>query len=114
MLKILKKQGFASFVEVLVTSVIFVVAALGIFTTISMLRPRAMDSAERIEAAYAGKSVLDRLRAYVDQRSWNEVNSLLAPGVIRSSVVGNYIVNWYLEDVPGLGIRQLYMNVYTQ
>lgn len=96
------------------TAVIFVVAALGIFTTISMLRPRSMDSAERLEAAYAGKTILERLRAYVDARTWDDPtsNSLLLPNTSYSRDVGNYTVGWYVEDVPGLQLRQVSMNVY--
>lgn len=112
MLKVLKKEGFASFVEVIITAVIFVTAALGIFTSISMLRPHGTDAAKRLEAAYAGKQVLDELRAYVDENLWYDPTSDIAPGT-HSKTVGNFTVNYYLEDVPALGIRQISMNVYS-
>ena len=99
--------------EVLVTAVIFVLAAVGIFATISMLRPQGMESKERLEAAYAGKSVIEQLRGYVDARAWDDPASPLAPGKVRTNQIGNYIVNWYLSEDTDLGVRYLTMNVYT-
>ena len=112
MFKILKKDGFASFVEIVVTAVIFIVAGLGLFTSISMLRPQGADSAKKLEAAYIGKQVIDQLRAQVDARTWNSSLSNLAPNVMHSSVIDGYTVNYFLLDDNSLGIRQLYLNVY--
>jgi len=55
MLKVLKQNGFASIVEVIVTAVVFTVAAFGILTTVSMLRPQGMESYRKLEAAYHAK-----------------------------------------------------------
>ena len=112
MVRFHQKNGFASLAEVLVTAVIFTIAAFGIFATISMLRPQSMDSKQRLDAAYIGKSVIEELRASVDASSWDNENSLLAPGVVRSEEQGDYTVNWSLEDVENLGVRELTMNVY--
>ncbi len=97
--------------EVLVTAVIFVLAAVGIFTTISMLRPQGMESKERLEAAYVGKSVIEELRGYVDERVWLNADSPLAPGIHRQKEIGNYVVDWDVSEDPDLGVRYLTMNV---
>ncbi len=111
MIRIHRKYGFASMAEVLVTAVIFVLAAVGIFATISMLRPQGMESKERLEAAYVGKSVIEELRGYVDERVWDDETSPLAPGM-HNSEIGNYVVDWHVsDDDPELGVRYLTMNV---
>ena len=112
MLKILKKEGFASLVEVIVTAVIFSLAAFGVFTTISMLRPHGADSLRKLEAAYVAKGVIDELRAYVDARMWDNEDSLLSTNGYHNTTIGNYMVNWWLNDVPGLNVRELQMEVY--
>ena len=61
MLRIHKKNGFATIVEVIVTAVIFIVATVGILSTITMLRPQSETSNTRFEAAYAGKQMLHDL-----------------------------------------------------
>ena len=115
MFKILKQnKAFASFVEIIVTSVIFLLAGLGIFTSISMLRPHGSESAQKLEAAYIGKRVLDQLRGAVDASTWNLASSPLAPNVPHSQNINGYIVNYVLVDMPGLDIRQLFMNIYYQ
>ena len=114
MLRIKHNQGFASLAEVLVTAVIFTLAAVGIFTTIAMLQPQGMDSQQRLQAAYIGQSVIEQLRGYVDARVWDNAQSPLAVNIVHSQVVGNYTVNWYLQDVPNLGVRQITMNVYSK
>jgi len=112
--RIHQKNGFASLAEVLVTAVIFTIAAFGIFAAISMLRPQSMDSKQRLDAAYAGKSVIEQLRASVDASRWDNEESPLYPGKTHSTDVGDYTVNWSLEDVKDLGVRALTMNVYLK
>ncbi len=114
MLKALKNNayGFASFVEVVVTAIIFILAAFGIFTTISMLRPQGIDSAERLKAAYIGKAAYDRLRGYVDARIWEDNSGPMWPGVVHTMNISDYIVNYYLQDMPD-GTRSVELNVYN-
>lgn len=114
MLRIHKNQGFASMVEVIVTAIIFTIAAAGILTTVSMLKPHSAQSVRRLEAAYVGKSIIDELREQVDADTWNSAGvSDLETGVLFSDTIGIYNVIWWLEDVPGSngGVRQLFMNV---
>lgn len=111
MIRIHQRRAFASMAEVLVTAVIFVLSAVGIFATISMLRPHGMESKERLEAAYVGKSVIEQLRGYVDERMWDNSESPLAPGT-HTEDIGNYVVSWDVSpDDPELGVRYLTMNV---
>ena len=73
-------QKGISLVEVLVASVIFSVAALGMFSTLSMMRVSSDVSDKKLGAAYFGRQVLEELRAKVDQRSYNDPGSLLSIG----------------------------------
>lgn len=116
MLKILKKKGFASVLEVIVTAVIFMLAAFGIMTTVSMLRPHTLEVSREVEAAYHAKNMMDYLRGQVDAATWD--TGLLATGATHSDTIGDYTINWSLTDVnpaaypPGLAPRKLTMNVY--
>ena len=111
MLKVLKKDGFASFVEVVVTAVMFTIAAFGIFTSISILRPQGKDAERRLQAAYVGKGVIDELYGLVDASTWDVAGNPLEPDIYHTETVGNYLVNYILTDVAGLGIRELNMTV---
>lgn len=107
MLKVLRKSGFASIVEVIVTAIIFSLAAFGVLTSISMLQPHSGESSARLEAAYAGKKVIDDLRSHVMASTWDLSNSLLAVGVNQWQEVGDYNVIYWAEDVTGLNVRKL-------
>lgn len=121
MLKIFRKKGFASIVEVIVTAVIFAIAAIGIFSTISMLRATSQGSVQdgggKLGAAYAGKRVLEDLRGKLDPAEWIANAGPLGRGIMHTNIIGGYTVNYYLVDVPGdfpqdLAPRRLFMNVY--
>lgn len=113
MLRIHRQHGFASLVEVIVTAMIFLLAAFGIFASISMLRPQGQDVARRLEAAYIGRSILEELRGEVDARTWNSTGSLIYPGQY-SRPVGDYTVFWTISEVPNLGIREVTMNIFYE
>lgn len=118
MLKILKKKGFASVLEVIVTAVIFMLAAFGIMTTVSMLRPHTLEVSREIEASYYAKNMMDYLRGQVDATAWEANTGPLATGITRSNAIGDYTINWSLTEVnpadypAGLAPRKLSMNVY--
>ncbi|MCD4779383.1 MAG: hypothetical protein K8S27_02380 [Candidatus Omnitrophica bacterium] len=109
MLRIRKKNG-VSIVEVVVTAIIFSIAAFGVFSTIAVLRPQGQDSMKKLQALYTGKSILDELIMAVDAHTWGSGLSNLALGH-HSRVIGNYTINYYVADVTGQGLRQVYMNV---
>ena len=110
MLRELKNKGFASIVEVIVTSIVFVVATAGIISTISMLRPHTSESSKKIEAAYIAKWALHDLRRQVDALTWGDAGSNLAVGVHNLADVGEYSISYIVtEPVPNL--RRLVMNI---
>ncbi len=113
MIKNLKNNGFASFVEVVVTTVIFLLAAFGIFSTISMLRPQSADSKKKLEAAYAAKAVIEDLYKDIDAVTWDSPTSNLAVGPLfsRQSSDGTMTIDYHMEDVPGLPLRKMSMTV---
>jgi len=115
MLKVLRQQAFASIIEVIVTAVIFLIAAVGIMTTLSMLRPHGMESYKKLEAVYIAKNFIDTLRGEVQANSWIDNTGNLATGVLHSEVVGGYTINWILVEPPGfpagMAPRQMFMNI---
>lgn len=119
MLRTLRENGFASVLEVIVTAVIFTLAAFGIMTTLSMLRPHNLEVSREVEAAYLAKNMMDYLRGEVDATEWAVNTGPLATGVTHSNTIGDYTLNWTLDEVnpsaypdPDLAPRKLTMNVY--
>ena len=100
MLRCLQKNGFASITEIIVTSVIFVLAAAGIMSTLAMLRPQGGGSRQKIVAAYLGKGILDDLRQDVDAATWNNPNSRLAPGTHNLGQINGYTVSYTITQLP--------------
>ncbi|OGX37482.1 MAG: hypothetical protein A3C36_06325 [Omnitrophica WOR_2 bacterium RIFCSPHIGHO2_02_FULL_52_10] len=96
----LQKKGFASITEVIVASIIFVLAAAGILSTLSMLRPQGSGSTQKIEAAYLGKGIMDDLRKDVDAATWNNPNSRLAAGVHNLGQSNGYTVSYTVTQLP--------------
>ena len=117
MIRIHRKKAFASVLEVIVTAVIFMLAAVGIMTTVSMLRPHNLGSYREVEAAYHAKNMMDYLGGQVDAAAWEANTGPLATGVAHSTTMGDYTINWYLIEFnpadypPGLAPRKLSMNV---
>ncbi len=114
MLKILKKEGFASFVEITIAAIIFIVAGIGIFTTITMFRPQGNDASNKLKAAYLGQYVLDEMRLAVNADLWNVTDPTLnplSPGTHNIVIEGQTVV-WEVIDNSDLQIRQVKMNVY--
>ncbi|MCA9408552.1 MAG: hypothetical protein KC733_07675, partial [Candidatus Omnitrophica bacterium] len=109
--------GFASILEVIITSIIFLIAAYGVLNTISMLRPNSAESARKLEAAYIGKQIIEDLRNNIDASIWVS-GSNLDVGIYNQTVAGTYTtytVNYVISEVPGYpageGPRQLIMNI---
>ncbi len=67
-------QRGVSLVEILISAVIFSIAALGMFSTLSMMRVSSDVSDKRLGAAYFGRQCLEQLRAKVDQRAYDQVS----------------------------------------
>ena len=105
-----KREGFASIVEVVVTSVIFVLATAGILSTVSMLKPHGRESSKKIEAAYIGKGIMDNLRKEVHATTGALFTGNLAVGTYNLAAIGNYTVGYVVtEPIPNL--RRLTMTI---
>jgi hypothetical protein len=110
-------KGLASILEVIVSSIIFMTAAIGFFSSVSMLTPTATDSAKKLRALHAAKSVVDDLRAEVYGNLWTHASSPLRPNVVHQRTVGVYSINYILTDVPNITnggvsmLRRMDMNV---
>ena len=110
MLRDLKNQGFASIVEIVVTTIVFVIAAAGILSTMIMFRPLGKEASLKVEAAYIGRGIIDDLRQQVNAEDWNDPGSSLAPGTYTTTI-GIYTIDYEITDEPNLGYRKLTMNI---
>lgn len=109
MLRDLSNNGFASIVEVIVTSIIFVIAAAGIMSTLSILKPQETVSTEKMEAAYIGKAIIDDLRQQVDANTWYGGGGGLDVGSY-SLTNGIYSIDYQISE-PSPLYRKLTMNI---
>ncbi|MFA5060236.1 MAG: prepilin-type N-terminal cleavage/methylation domain-containing protein [Candidatus Omnitrophota bacterium] len=62
-------KGF-SLIEVLVASVIFTIAAVGLFATVSSLRGGSDKAERRLEVTNIGRQLLEELRSKIGQAAW--------------------------------------------
>lgn len=102
-----KKKGFASIIEVIITSVIFVIGAVAILSTVSQFRPHGQESSQKMEAAYIGKGIIDDLRQQVSAEDWDTGNLALGP---YGFVIGDYTINYTITE-PITDLRHLTMNI---
>jgi prepilin-type N-terminal cleavage/methylation domain-containing protein len=79
-----KKNKAFSLIEVIVATIIFLIASLGVFNVFFMAQKLSIISGKEVIAANYGRQLLEDLRAKVDQRTWDP------PG------------SWYL-DCSGIG-----------
>ena len=110
MLRDLKDKGIASIVEIIVTSIVFVIAAAGIMSTVAMFRPQGKEASLKIEAAYVGKGIIDELRQQVNAEDWYDASSSLAVGTYPPITVGVHTVVYTITE-PTSGLRKLTMNI---
>lgn len=96
-------------IEVIITSIIFVLATAGILSTISMLRPQGGEAIRKVEAAYVGKRVLDELRKEVDATAAGYYGAGLSLGG-HSSVIDGYTVD-YTVTAPSPNLLRVDMTV---
>ena len=117
MLKTLSKKAFASISEVVVTAIIFVIAAAGILSSVSSIRSQGGESTRRLQAAYMAKQQMDIIRGQIDARMWDNSMSDVYPGDAHSVTTNGYTITWSVEDVPEYTVdgvtylRQVVMNV---
>ena len=114
MLRELKNEGFASIIEVVVTSVIFIVTTFGIMAAISSMSPLSDQSFDDVQGQYVAEDFSRRLTSNVSASQWQNASSPIAPGVLyngaytitemdTSGLGGTdaYTYNYILEDVAG-------------
>lgn len=109
-------KGFGSILEVTITAIVFSVAAVGLISTITMVRPEATTSSKRLEAAYIGKQLMDDLRSNVDAGTWflGNTDDPLLPGNYSTSVTQDgvvYSINYTIADDPNIDARKMTMTV---
>jgi hypothetical protein len=104
------KSGFASIVEVVVTAIIFTLAAFGIFTSIASLRPEGAQSGEKLDAALMAKGKLEELRQSLSPDLWNSGGLSLGTHTLTE---GNFTYTWTVTEVPSLEdfVRKVDMTV---
>ena len=72
--------GF-SIAEALVAAMVFSIAAVGVFSTISSIQKPTVNTDRSLQAAYIGQQVLEGLRSQVNGTTWNTTGGLaLGPG----------------------------------
>ena len=102
MLKIFKNsKGSISLIEIITTSLIFTIAAFGIFSSLAAVQPQGPDSDKKLMAAYAGKQFMETLKATV----WS-----YAPGTYTNTTADGYTIRWTLSN-DAAGGRSLTMDV---
>jgi len=106
-----ENKGFASIVEVIITSVIFVIVSAGIMSTVAQFRPQGQESSQKMEAAYIGKGVIDDLRRQVSAEDWFSGGGPLAVG--GPTVIADYppYTVTYVITEPIPDVRHLTMNI---
>ncbi|MBF0478158.1 MAG: hypothetical protein HQL26_01620 [Candidatus Omnitrophica bacterium] len=115
MLKSVKRRGAASMVEVVITAVIFLIAAAGIMATTTMLRPKVTQSSSETRCLYAAKYILATFRTSIDATIWNDNSNPLKPSGTHTIVYNadsntSCTINYYVVDDSSKA-RNIYMNV---
>jgi len=111
MLKSLKKKG-SSIPEALITGVIFVIAAVGILTTMSMLSPKTKAITGELKALHAGEAIIYELISNVSAETWDcSVAGRYRTGHDYTITTDNFVINYTLTDVPNLNARKLQMTI---
>lgn len=86
-------------VEVIVTAIIFVASAAGIYTTLTLVRPDSKAAADKVQALYKGKEFLEGLHENVRPSEWNQRASGLRVGSYPSTIIDGYRYEWTVEPV---------------
>jgi len=95
-------------VEIVVTSIIFSMAFIGVYLTMSSMHSKGTVSTDKLKAAYAAKGFLDDLRQQVRADTWD--SGYLVPGTYNTTVNG-YSVSYTVSDVAGLNLRQVNLSI---
>ncbi len=113
-----KNTGF-TLVEIIVSSLIFAIAAAGVFATVSMLKQPTNVSSKEVTAAFIGKRILEDLRTQVDANNWNTgelaigthppLTGPTTPVIVNGiSYAPSYVVS---ADSKGTSARKVVLNI---
>ncbi len=106
-----RDKGF-SIVEVTMAAVVFSITAIGIITTISVLRAPSAESERRTVAAYYGQQLLEDLRAKVDQRIWASGDLSIGNHTFSNAINGKtYTASYIVTEVYSGGPRRVALTV---
>ena len=113
-------SGF-TIVEVIVSTVIFAIAAVGVFASIAAVHAPAIVSERKVAAAYYARQVADNLRAKVDARNWNPVTSSWIAGTaletgthsLGTTTMNNtaYTTSYVISPVAGTNLWKMDVTV---
>lgn len=73
-----RNAGF-TITEVIVSALIFAIAAAGVLATATTMRKPAVDSSEEVTAAFLAKRILDDLRSQLDSVTWIQAQTAGGP-----------------------------------
>lgn len=76
-----RNAGF-TITEVVVSALIFAIAAAGVLATATTMRRPATESSEEVTAAFLAKRILDDLRSQLDSVTWTQAAAAGGPFVI--------------------------------
>ena len=111
----LKSQQAFSLVEVLVASMVFILAVAGVLATLSAVRQPASTAERELKAAIVGQQVLEEMRVKVDANDWNAANLAETggtPQTFTKTVNGvDYEISYTVVEDPVSHARQVNMTV---
>lgn len=117
--KIFSKDGF-TMVEIIISALIFALAAAGIFATVSVLNQPVAETSDEVSAAFLGKQVLEDLRKQVGESTWdsgtlnpiggNGYGVYYSPSPIEIDGV-NYSWSYVVTQDPNTGARNVDLTV---
>jgi prepilin-type N-terminal cleavage/methylation domain-containing protein len=92
------KAGF-TITEVIIASIIFLMAASGLFAALTSLDNSRNKTTKELKAVYAGKALMDELRGAVNASDWSANSGDLATGSHAKTVQG-FQVDYVITDDP--------------
>ncbi len=101
MLFLTKKSGFASFAEIIVTSTIFLISAVGIYSTIAAITPQAASATRKLKAANEARSFIERLRAEVSADTWSNGGQFDVGRTYTNTTESGMQINYFFTEPTG-------------
>lgn len=109
----LARRAF-SMVEVVVASIIFVIAATGVFATMAKMNNPVVQSDSRVKAALFGKKLLDNLSKDVTDLTYDTGNLSIGTHMVAADPADTEFAAYsatYVVTTHASGARQVTLNV---